>query len=241
MEQQFAIPPLRRSQDAQPPSDTSHRKDVGVQPNVTLQNTSRRSFLRALVSLGAAGKVAKSAKEAETVYRFLTPECEVRMSVQEFGNSSSKDFRFLDRLTSREFCLSTSGEEDPSCQVRFSGAISVAIYHFLPRFSTSTPSKMRERVFTIDHDSRMSPRPPFERALPIERDTVSDIQAFGYNRNGRQKKGSNLPSNAVWSLLHQDLYLNDQNSPFLIVHWKHSLDVIRLIDVIPGDQTEVLP
>lgn len=189
-----------------------------------------------MASIGAAPETRNPEKDAETVYRFLTPECEVRMSVQQFGKSSRKDFRFLERLTGREFCLSPKGEEDSNCQLRFSGAIAVAIYHFYPHSAAPAPAKLRERVSTIDHDSRMSPRPPFERTLPIDRDTVSDIQAFGYNRD----VPAEAPPNTVWSLLHQDLYLNDQASPFLIIHWKHTLDLIRLIDVIPGDQTKAL-
>ena len=43
---------------------------------------------------------------------------------------------------------------------------------------------------------------------------------------------------AAWRLLRQDLYLNSQTTAFLIVHWKHTLDVISLVDVIPGDDTE---
>jgi hypothetical protein len=189
-----------------------------------------------MASIGAMPETRNLEKDVETFYRFLTPECEVRMSVQQFGKSSSKDFRFLERLTGREFCLSPKGAEDPDCQLRFSGAIAVAVYHFYPHSAVLGPVKMRERVLTIDHDSRMSPRPPFERTLAIERDSVSDIQAFGYNRD----EPGQAPPTPVWSLLHQDLYLNDQASPFLITHWKHTLDLIRLIDVIPGDQTKVL-
>jgi hypothetical protein len=40
--------------------------------------------------------------------------------------------------------------------------------------------------------------------------------------------------------LRQDLYLNDQPSAFLIVHWKHTVDFISLVDVIPGDGTQLI-
>jgi hypothetical protein len=40
--------------------------------------------------------------------------------------------------------------------------------------------------------------------------------------------------------LRQDLYLNEQSAAFLIVHWKHTFNFIRLVDVIPGDQTELI-
>jgi hypothetical protein len=34
--------------------------------------------------------------------------------------------------------------------------------------------------------------------------------------------------------------LNDQKIAFLIVHWKHTLDLISLVDVIPGEQTQLV-
>ena len=209
------------------------KRQVAIPTSLRLN---RRSFLWTMACLGALPETPSPDKDPETVYRFLTPECEVRMSVQQSGKSSSKDFRFLERLTGHQFCLSSNGEEDQNCQLRFSGAIAVAVYHFYPHSAASGLLKLRERVVTIDHDNRMSPRPPFEGTLPIERDTVSDIQAFGYDRD----EPAQAPPSAVWSLLHQDLYFNDQPSPFLILHWKHTLDLIRLIDVIPGEQTKVL-
>jgi hypothetical protein len=45
---------------------------------------------------------------------------------------------------------------------------------------------------------------------------------------------------AVWYLVRQDLYLNDQATAFLVIHWKHTLDLISLLDVIPGDGTKLI-
>jgi hypothetical protein len=203
-------------------------------------NPNRRSFLWSLASLGITAKTRKAARQSETVYRFLTPECEVQMSVQYFGNSVTKDFRFRDRLTNRAFCLSADGEENRNCLPRFSGSMAIAFYHFHSRLHARMPVNLRERVVTIDHDSRMNPRPPFERVLTVERNVVSDIQAFGYNRDDPEETPSGATSLALWCLLRQDLYLNDQPAPFLVVHWKHTVNFISLVDVIPGEQTELL-
>ena len=75
--------------------------------------------------------------------------------------------------------------------------------------------------------------------LAIERAIVSDIQAFGYNPDDAEQ---GTPTNllAVWYLVRPDLYLNDQATAFLIVHWKHTLNLISLLDVIPGDGTELI-
>ncbi len=201
-----------------------------------VRNPDRRFFLWSLAGLGFTPKTRKSEKQSEPVYHFATPECEVRMSLQYFASSQANSFHFRDRLTNRAFCLSANGEEDRTCLERFVGAIAVARYDFSARIDSPTPLRLRERVLTIDHDSRMSPRPPFERALVIERQVASDIQAFGYNRDDREQAASN--AKPVWCLLRQDLYLNDQATAFLIVHWKHTVDSISLLDLIPGDGTQ---
>jgi hypothetical protein len=203
-----------------------------------VRNPDRRFFLWSLASLGLAPKTRKSEKQSEPVYRFMTRECEVRMSVQYFSSSQAISFHFRDRLTNRAFCLSANGEEDRTCLERFAGAIAIARYDFSSGIDSPTPLRLRERVLTIDHDSRMSPRHPFERALAIESQVASDIQAFGYNRDDRGQATSSLKSPTVWCLLRQDLYLNDRAAAFLIIHWKHTVDSISLLDVIPGDGTQ---
>jgi hypothetical protein len=104
----------------------------------------------------------------------------------------------------------------------------------------SAPLNLRERVLTIDHDSRISPRAPFERVLAVEQAIVSDIQAFGYNADDVEQATRNAERLALWYLVRQDLYLNDQATAFLIVHWKHTLNFISFLDVIPGDGTELI-
>jgi hypothetical protein len=184
-----------------------------------------------LTSFGLIG--TKSQKQSEAVYHFLTPECEVEMSVEYFAKSSTNSFRFRDSLNNRAFCLSAEGEANRNCLGRFTGSIAIARYRFRPRLRSQMPLNLRERVLTIDRDSRMDPRPPFERVLPLDREVVSDIQAFGYNPDDPSQAAS-IPK-GVWCLLRQDLYLNDQTSAFLTVHWKHTLNFISLVDVIPGD------
>ena len=200
------------------------------------EHPDRRTFLWSLAGFGLAGRRPK--EESEAVYRFLTPECEVEMSVQYFAKSSTNSFRFQDSLNHRAFCLSADGQENQTCLERFTGSMAIARYRFRSRSTAPMPIRLRERVLTIDRDSRLGPRPPFERVLPLERDIVSDIQAFGYNQDDPKQAASDPED--VWCLLRQDLYLNDQATAFLIVHWKHTLNFISLVDVIPGDRTQSL-
>jgi hypothetical protein len=185
-------------------------------------------------------RITKPEEQAEAAYRILTPVCEVQMSVQHFASSSMHGLRFRDDLTNRRFCLSASGEQDRDCLERFVGSIAIAHYRFRSRHHTAAPLNLRERVLTIDHDSRIRPRAPFERVLAVERAAVSDIQAFGYNAQDVGQTASDADRLAGWYLVRQDLYLNDQTTAFLVVHWKHTLDFISLLDVIPGDGTRLI-
>ena len=205
-----------------------------LHPTSSLPGPDRRTFLWSLASFGLAR--GQSHKQLEMAYRFLTPEYEVEMTVQYFAKSSIDSFRFRDSLTNRVFCLSADGEENQTCLERFTGSIAIARYRFHPRFSMQVPRTLRERVLTIDRDSRMDPRPPFEKVLPLEREVASDIQAFGYSHDEPKQRASD--ATVLWCLLRQDLYLNDQKTAFLILHWKHTVDFINLVDVIPGDQTQ---
>jgi hypothetical protein len=192
----------------------------------------RRSFLCSLASLGLATKMLKAEKPSNATYRLRTPEGEVRMSVRYFAAPVTNNFMFRDGLTALPFCLSAEGEQNRDCLERFVGSMAIARYQFRTQHK---PLNLRERVVTIDQDDRMSPRPPFEREMAVERDVVSDIQAFGYTPDG-----ADAGQLSVWRLLRQNLYLNDQTSAFLILHWKHTLKVISLVDVIPGEGTEFI-
>src|SRR5262252_10092038 len=149
-----------------------------------LFSSSRRIFLQGLAALPLTLKSANPEKGPETIYRFLTPECEVRMSIQSYGNSETKEFRFRDRVANRGFCLSADGEENRNCLSEFVGSLTIATYHFRPRNHEPTPLRLRERVLTIDQDYRMNPRAPFDGVLAVEKGLASDIQAFGYHRDG---------------------------------------------------------
>lgn len=99
-------------------------------------------------------------------------------------------------------------------------------------------TELREYVRTIDHDASLAGRPPFERVIQLERGVASDLQAFGYETVQETKPSSE--AHGPWYLFRQDLFLEPQRNPFLVVYWKHALNSIRILDIIPGDQTWVL-
>ena len=186
-----------------PERRTASRMAWPPQARAVLAKPDRRFFLSSLGSLGTAlvlsNRELKAENRSEPRYRFRTPECEVRMSVQFLANSSTEGFHFRDRLTNRTFCLSASGREDHGCLERFVGAMAIARYAFHSPRHSAAPLNLRERVLIIDNDSGLSPPPPFERALAVEREMASDIQAFGYDPDHLQPTASaaSLPLRGV--------------------------------------------
>ena len=58
----------------------------------------------------------------------------------------------------------------------------------------------------------------------------------------RAKAGSPVASAEScdpWCLFRQDLYFDQQSEPFLVIHWKHTLSAIRVLDLVPGQDTRL--
>ncbi len=203
-----------------------------------MHSPTRRSVLGNLaILLPAATLVTKHKPSSEPSYRFETPDCEVEMSVKSYGAITTDDLGFIDRVTNQRMCVPEPGSKKQTCVSGFRGALAVAIYHFSSQNASRMPGRLRERVVTIDHDRRIDPKPPVDEFVAVERDVASDIQAFGYTPD---RLGGQMPAPlyvSPWALMRQDLYLDQQTTPFLILHWKHSLESIQLVDVIPGDRT----
>lgn len=178
----------------------------------------------------------------ETVYRFTTPKWEVLMTVEFYDRYASTGFWFEERRENREYCLSAAGEEDSHCLENFSGSLAVARYQVKPLSSKEQIMVLREHVRTIDQDHRIDARAPFERVIKVQHGIASDIQAFGYEVESSAPRRANDPDEPYgpWCFLRQDLYLDGQRSPFLVVHWRHALSAIRILDVIPGEETRAI-
>jgi hypothetical protein len=91
-------------------------------------------------------------------------------------------------------------------------------------------------VRTIDYDTRLAWRPPLDRSIALLHGEASDLLAFGFEDPGVEAP---KPEN-LWYLFRQDLYLGTNAAPFVIVYWKQALNAIRILDVIPGDETWVV-
>jgi hypothetical protein len=198
-----------------------------------MKGLNRRCFIWSGAALGPALAISSPVRN-ETVYDFSVRGRDVRMTVEFYDRHSSRGFRFDERLSNRRFCFSAEGDEGHHCLANFSGSIAIARYKIRWRSRPPDSLTLREYVRTIDQDIRLNSRPPFERTLELQGGLASDIQAFGY-----ETEIAPADAHEPWCLLRQDLYFEGVREPFLVVHWKHTLSAIRLVDVIPGEETQL--
>lgn len=194
---------------------------------------SRRFLFRAGAALGISLANAKPAAP-DTALCFALPEGDLHMQVEFHDKISAAKLRFLETSSHQHFCLSGSGQRNRDCLAGFSGSLAIAHYWFKPHGERVVSRSIRECVRTIDRDVRLPVRSPFELTIPFEQGVASDIQAFGVETVAPET------SQDPWCILRQDLFLFPQTMPFLILHWKHTLRAIRILDVIPGDLTRVV-
>ena len=204
------------------------------------QALDRRCFLWHGLGLGAPLLVSARKKE-KAVYHLTAAGCDIRMSVEFYDRYASDGFWFDERGSGRRYCLSADGGEGRNCLAQFAGSIAIARYRI--RSDSHSPGlvRLREYVRTIDRDNRVKRRPPFERTLEFQGGLASDIQAFGYEPiAGSPKQLGMEHAPEPWCLFRQDLYLDGAGESFLVIHWKHALSAIRILDLIPGSQTRML-
>lgn len=200
----------------------------------------RRSFfLGGIAFTGSVRVAAFENRDPEEQHFFLTDEFEIRMNLAYYDNSPDAGLRFRDRATDQRFCLSGQGQENLNCTNNFKGSIAVARYRLFARRGGRPRSPiMREYVRSIDQSDDLRLRPPFERVIEVRSGLASDIQVFGYQDKSSAAKRDE--SDDGWCLLRQNLYLEQQGLPFLILHWKHTVAAIRVLDIIPENGTRVV-
>jgi hypothetical protein len=205
-----------------------------------MRSINRRFFLCSGAVL-CAPLVSSSQPKNENVYRFATAEWDIQMTVEFYDRYASNGFWFNERKEKHRFCLSAKGEEGHDCLENFLGSLAIVRYHVQPRLRLAQMTSLREHVRTIDRDSRVTGRPPLDRRIELQQGVASDIQAFGYQADASSLDDKHPPElNEPWCLFRQDLYLSDHNSPFLVIHWKHTLNAIRILDFIPGNKTRLV-
>ena len=194
----------------------------------------RRRFLG---GASAFALISPAAAKDENTYQFRIPDAEIRMTIEFHDGYASRGFAFGERISNRNFCLSAAGVEGRNCLAGFRGSLAIARYRVRSWSRSSAEPALREYVRTIDHDTRLPDRPPFERSIVLNKGVGSDLQAFGYESAPEDRPLSSR--HGPWYLYRQDVFLEPQSVPFLTLYWKHALAAIRVLDLIPGEQTWV--
>jgi hypothetical protein len=196
-----------------------------------IARVTRRLFICGAAPLAIA---PLSAANKQQEYRFRTSHFDIALTVEYHDKYTSRGFRFRDDLSNRDFCLSAQGERSHNCMEGFRGSLAIARYQIQPRSREDSLPAIRESVRTVDRDLRLPQRPPFERRIELQQGACSDLQAFGYQPSSGDKSNE---WHGPWYLFRQDLFLEPHQKPFLAIFWKHALDSIRALDIIPGEQT----
>jgi hypothetical protein len=129
----------------------------------------------------------------------------------------------------REVCY--SGE----CSQQFVGAAAIVTYVVkLPDGKPPARAAIREHVTGLKQSSGLPAREPFSKTQTLVNVTASDLQVFGYDEAAVRKADRNRMHAGMrtqWRLYRQQLYMDQDERPFAIVEWKHTLDRISIVQI----------
>lgn len=203
-----------------------------------MQHLTRRTWMTAAVAV----PLTAAAHTRNIVRRFTigTPTFEIEASVEYRDAVSASSLSFQQGSDSRSFCLSPLGDERQNCVRDFAGSLAFASYHCKP-IGRERPicSSLTEVVRLIDRDNAVPDRAPFRRTIALIAGRATDIQVFGMKQSG-VSRGIERASDPAWCLFRQELFWDQETNPFLVLHWKHTLPAIRLLDVAPVGSARVL-
>lgn len=137
-----------------------------------------------------------------------------------------------------EICAVRNGESRP-CPERFVGAVAIVTFT-LNRIDGKVAStgSIRELVTVVTQSPDLPPRAPFELTQPFIRGIISDVQVFGYEESDitepMRASARKESQERTWRICRQELYLNDAKKPFAIIHWRHTVDRIDIMQVQAG-------
>ena len=179
------------------------------------------ALIEACVLLSLAGP-----PQPEITYGFATSDYLIEMTV-----------RFLNPYSGRRLVFYSSVEPEKPSQdfQQFVGAAAIVTYVVkLPDGKPPHRSAIRESVTVLTQSSRLPARPPFSKTQALVKGTATDLQVFGYDE-AAIKKADRGPTRAhmrtQWRLYRQRLYVDQDEKPFAIVDWKHTLDRISIVEI----------
>lgn len=133
----------------------------------------------------------------------------------------------------RAACFTSDGAETTQCAEGFVGAVAIALYSV--QLANGRPPReflLRERVTVTAQHPALPVREPFDRTIALVDGLGSDLQVFGFNerelpRDARTK--ARREAERLWRIYRQELYANQQEAPFAVIEWKHTIRSIAIV------------
>lgn len=138
----------------------------------------------------------------------------------------------------KPMCFTGNGENG-ACPGRFVGAVVLVTFTVKSvGGKLRTKSWIREHVTVTAQSPDLPPRPPFDKTQVVTNGTITDIEAFGYDESeiveGEREVKREKSRKQLWRLCRQELYLNDETVPFAVIHWRYTLDAIKIVRLQSG-------
>jgi hypothetical protein len=166
----------------------------------------RRAFL-------AAGVICKGRRSES--YVFVSTGWRVDAQVELHDRFDGRQLWALDAHQLWRWCL-PSGQGP--CATSFQGAFAIARFSVQP-----AAERLRERLKLLDESEPGLALREVERSIPLVRGSGSSVHAF----HGAVRK---------WCVYRQDVFIDDQRAPFVVILWKQALESIRLLHLMPGGE-----
>lgn len=170
-------------------------------------------------------------------------DIDIRLNIQ-FYDDVHQPPEFYGRSLRGITCFSMDGQPCAGAGQKsraWIGAFAIVHYYVVAKRPGTSLSRLRERVRVIDHSEGMADRAEFQESIDFVDGVGSDIQLFGSEELRFMNRKSPVcdSGDCLWSLVRQEIFYGDQLEPVLIIHWLHTLNEIKLIDVIPLGKSSI--
>jgi hypothetical protein len=134
----------------------------------------------------------------------------------------------------KQVCLSTE-PGGSGCTENFVGALAFVAFE-VKRVADGRPAaaSIREVVTLVGQSPGMPGRPPFIMSIGLADGIGSDMQVFGYDESPLppvERAAEREVAKAAWRLYRQELYMDKDRQPFVVIEWLHTTTRIRILRV----------
>jgi hypothetical protein len=160
----------------------------------------------------------------------------IRMTVSFLDPYVGMPLVFYDTVNpGRAICPPVDGVAAGTCVDRFRGAVAIVRYSVkLANGSVAGSATIHEYVTVTAQSPGLAERAPFAMTQTLVEGVGSDIQAFGYDEaplKQADRARTRRRSKTTWRLYRQELSVDQEEKPFAVVEWKHTLDRISIIQI----------